>query len=114
MVKPEEKFTMKMPAKLIEKPQQNSKLMQDLNIQEDRVKENRQKLLKVDKETKIYINLLTHEDVVFALDQNKQELKIEDDIRKWYMIPLSISNPMKRKSSSFNHLVYQYDIVMND
>lgn len=69
----------------------------------------------LDKEVKIYVNVMHHERVKLPLNKNQEEIKNfqTERIDKWSYIPLTITRPEIRKSESLGNHVFFFNAVIN-
>lgn len=115
MVNPTPKLAFKVFASLVSKSNNpDSTKEQKFNINQEQIFAAQAKISKLDKRVKFYMNLLVHSNVMYALNQKREELTFKDDIRLWQLVPLSFSQLISKPSTSFGYQVYYVDVVMND
>ncbi len=71
---------------------------------------------KLDKEVKIYINVLYHERVKGPLDEKGAEVPVSaaTAAKEWKQVPFSVLDAETRKSEAFGYAVYFFQLVLND
>ena len=70
--------------------------------------------MKLDKEVKIYVNVLQSSRVRKPLSLNGKEVVDLKAMETWKIIPYSVQDPVQRKSESLGNIVYFYEFVVND
>ncbi|KAL4442210.1 hypothetical protein ABPG74_009228 [Tetrahymena malaccensis] len=68
----------------------------------------------IDKEVKIYINVLTSSRVRAPINDQGKEIDSIKQTDEWKVIPYSVQEPEQRKSESLGNMVYFYNFVIND
>ncbi|EAR84114.2 pre-RNA processing PIH1/Nop17 protein (macronuclear) [Tetrahymena thermophila SB210] len=68
----------------------------------------------IDKEVKIYINVLMSNRVRAPINDQGKEIESIKQMEEWKVIPYSVQEPEQRKSESLGNMVYFYNFVIND